>query len=125
MEKALKRHQGRIGDLCADQGRQATNLGFGSEIAKLKIEVDNLKANRSTAPPTFDVPVLISLNDACKLISLSRTAVNRWRSLGLFPAAVALGDKRIAFVRAEVEQWVRDRIAERDQASRTATNSAT
>lgn len=61
-----------------------------------------------------DHPVLISLNDACRLTSLSRTAINRWRALGRFPTAVPLGDKRVAFVRHEVEAWVRARIAERD-----------
>jgi len=60
-----------------------------------------------------ETPVLISLNDACRLTSLSRTAINRWRDLGKFPKAVPLGDKRVAFVRSEVEQWIRDRIAQR------------
>lgn len=60
-----------------------------------------------------DIPVLISLNDACELTSLSRTAINNRRSLGTFPRAVPLGDKRVAFVRSEVEQWIRERIAER------------
>lgn len=60
-----------------------------------------------------DIPVLISLNDACRLTSLSRTAINRWRALGKFPKAVPLGDKRVAFIRAEVDQWIHDRIAER------------
>jgi predicted DNA-binding transcriptional regulator AlpA len=60
-----------------------------------------------------DNPTLVSLNDACRLTSLSRTAINRWRTLGKFPAAVPLGDKRVAFVRAEVQQWIYDRIAER------------
>lgn len=60
-----------------------------------------------------DIPVLISLNDACRLTSLSRTAINRWRALGKFPKAVPLGDKRVAFIRAEVDQWIQDRIAER------------
>jgi prophage regulatory protein len=62
-----------------------------------------------------DTPTLISLNDACRLTSLSRTAINRWRDLGKFPKAVPLGDKRVAFVRSEVEEWIRDRIAERSQ----------
>lgn len=62
-------------------------------------------------------PVLISLNDACKLTSLSRTAINRWRALGKFPAAVPLGDKRVAFILAEVEQWINDRIAKRGRAA--------
>ena len=56
---------------------------------------------------------LVSLNNACRMTSLSRTAINRWRALGKFPAAVELGDKRIAFVRAEVLAWIQDRIAER------------
>ncbi|MGB3864778.1 MAG: AlpA family phage regulatory protein [Xanthobacteraceae bacterium] len=60
-----------------------------------------------------DIPVLISLNDACRLTSLSRTAINRWRAMGKFPKAVPLGDKRVAFIRAEVDQWIHDRIAER------------
>jgi prophage regulatory protein len=60
-----------------------------------------------------DTPVLISLNDACRLTSLSRTAINRWRDLGKFPKAVPLGDKRVAFVRAEVIGWIEARIAER------------
>ncbi|WP_078709349.1 helix-turn-helix transcriptional regulator [Consotaella salsifontis] len=58
-----------------------------------------------------DTPHLISLNDACRLTSLSRTAINRWRAQGKFPPAVPLGDKRIAFIRSEVEQWIADRIA--------------
>jgi prophage regulatory protein len=58
-------------------------------------------------------PCLISLNEACRLTSLSRTAINRWRDLGLFPAAVPLGDKRVAFVRSEVDNWIRDRISAR------------
>lgn len=64
-----------------------------------------------------DTPALISLNDACQLTSLSRTAINRWRDLGKFPKAVPLGDKRVAFVRSEVEAWIHDRIAERGKAA--------
>ena len=63
-----------------------------------------------------DTPQLISLNDVCRLTSLSRTAINRWRSQGKFPGAVPLGFKRVAFVRAEVEQWIRERVSERSAA---------
>ena len=64
-----------------------------------------------------DAPNLISLNDACRLTSLSRTAINRWRNLGQFPKEVTLGVRRVAFVRTEVEQWIADRIAERDRSA--------
>ena len=64
-----------------------------------------------------DAPYLISLNDACKLTSLSRTAINRWRAEGKFPKEVSIGAKRIAFVRSEVVSWINDRIAERGRAA--------
>jgi prophage regulatory protein len=58
-------------------------------------------------------PALISLNDACKLTSMSRTMLNRYRSEGRFPVAVELGERRIAFVRSEVTAWVQDKISAR------------
>ena len=41
-----------------------------------------------------DTPHLISLNEACRLTSLSRTAINRWRDLGKFPK-YPFGDGRL------------------------------
>ncbi|RRD24721.1 AlpA family phage regulatory protein [Brucellaceae bacterium VT-16-1752] len=60
-----------------------------------------------------NIPILISLNDAAKLTSLSRTMLNRYRAEGRFPAAVSMGDRRVAFVRAEVVAWIQDKIAQR------------
>lgn len=56
-------------------------------------------------------PALISLNDAARLTSLSRTMVNKLRAAGRFPSAVPLGEKRVAFVKDEVAAWVEGRIA--------------
>ena len=56
---------------------------------------------------------LVSLNDACRMTSLSRTAINRKRAAGDFPVAVSLGERKIAFVRAEVTAWIDARIAAR------------
>lgn len=58
-------------------------------------------------------PILISLNDAAKLTSMSRSMLNRYRAEGRFPVAVDLGDRRVAFVRAEVLEWVRQKIEAR------------
>ncbi|TIV39003.1 MAG: AlpA family phage regulatory protein [Mesorhizobium sp.] len=55
----------------------------------------------------------MSLNDAARLTSLSRSMLNRYRSEGRFPKAVPLGDKRIAFVASEVRAWIDQRIAAR------------
>lgn len=60
-----------------------------------------------------NTPSLISLNDACKLTSMSRTMLNRYRSEGRFPVAVEIGERRIAFVRSEVTAWVQDKISAR------------
>ncbi|MBX9452039.1 MAG: AlpA family phage regulatory protein [Mesorhizobium sp.] len=56
-------------------------------------------------------PRLVSLNDVCAMTSLSRTAINKHRAAGTFPKEIPLTERRIAFVRSEVEQWIADRIA--------------
>lgn len=61
-----------------------------------------------------EVPALVSLNDAAKLTSLSRTAIFKLRAQGKFPKAVSLGEKRVAFVRSELAQWIDERIAQRE-----------
>lgn len=58
-------------------------------------------------------PILISLNDAAKLTSLSRTALNKHRARGKFPTEVRLGERRIGFVLTEVQNWIAARISER------------
>ncbi|RVM32855.1 AlpA family phage regulatory protein [Sinorhizobium meliloti] len=65
------------------------------------------------APVANDNYALISLKDTCSLTSMSKTMIHRLRSEGRFPAAVALGEKRIAFVRSEVHNWINGRIAAR------------
>lgn len=60
-----------------------------------------------------NLPRLVSLNDVAKMTSLSRTMVNRYRAEGRFPAPVIMGERRIAFVRAEVEAWIDAKIASR------------
>lgn len=47
------------------------------------------------------------------MTSLSRTMINRYRVDGRFPAAVPLGDRRVAFVKSEVTEWIATRIAAR------------
>ena len=64
--------------------------------------------------PSNDNYRLISLNDVQDLTSMSRTMINRLRDEGRFPLAVKLDThdkaKRVAFLRAEVIEWVQKRI---------------
>lgn len=55
--------------------------------------------------------ILVSLNDAAKMTSLSRTMLNKYRDLGRFPKPITMGARRVAFLRAEVVAWIDDRIA--------------
>jgi prophage regulatory protein len=50
--------------------------------------------------------------------------LNRYRSEGRFPAAVALGDKRVAFVQSEINQWIDARIAARGANDNKAATQA-
>lgn len=56
---------------------------------------------------------LISLKETCFRTSMSKTMIHRLRSEGKFPVAVALGEKRIAFSRAEVLAWIGQKLAAR------------
>lgn len=64
-------------------------------------------------PHNDNAPRLMSLNDAARVTSLSRSQINALRLAGLFPAAVRLGERRLAFVRTEVEAWIDEKIAGR------------
>jgi prophage regulatory protein len=58
-------------------------------------------------------PLIISVKDVCQLTTLSRAFISKVRRNGNFPAPVHLGEKRIGFVRTEVEAWLEARIAAR------------
>jgi len=75
---------------------------------------------------TVDQRVLVSLNDAAEMTSLSRAAINRHRAAGNFPVPVQLGERRIGFVRLEVLDWIEGRVADRSFGrSRTGMPSLT
>ncbi|MGU3494234.1 helix-turn-helix transcriptional regulator [Xanthobacteraceae bacterium A53D] len=63
--------------------------------------------------PANDNVRIVSIKTAAEMTSLSRPAINVLRANGMFPAAVQLGERRIGFVKVEVEQWISDRIAAR------------
>ena len=67
-----------------------------------------------------NTPTLVSLGQVMEMTSLSRTAINVRRANGKFPQAVPLGEKRIAFVRAEVVAWLNERIAARGSTAKAA-----
>jgi predicted DNA-binding transcriptional regulator AlpA len=59
--------------------------------------------------------MLISHDGAHELDGLSRAQRERLVKADVYPGPVLVTAGRIAFVREEVEAWVRDRVAGRDQ----------
>lgn len=50
--------------------------------------------------------------------------INRYRAEGRFCAAVPLGDKRIAFLKSEVIEWINARVAARAANDNTCQKEA-
>lgn len=65
-------------------------------------------------------PRLMAPKEAASATTLSRTLLASMAKEGLFPAPVKIGEKRIAFVRAEVEAWISKHIDGRVSASAAA-----
>lgn len=65
-------------------------------------------------------PRWMSLNDVAKYIGVSRTTINNYRSTGVFPAPVEIGERRVAFKREEVDSWMEDRERTRPPLDRLA-----
>ena len=57
---------------------------------------------------------LIKLNDVMNSCGLGRSSIYKFMSEGTFPKSVSLGDRAVAWVESEVEDWIAEKIAQRD-----------
>lgn len=64
-------------------------------------------------PANDNQPRLMAPKEAAAATSLSRPLLTLMAAEGQFPLPVKLGERRIAFVRAEVDAWIDQRIAAR------------
>lgn len=62
-----------------------------------------------------DIQRLIPLNDVQARVPYSRVQLWRLERQGNFPRRVKLGANRIAWVEAEIDDWIADRLAQREQ----------
>lgn len=60
-----------------------------------------------------NTPRLMAPKEAARATSLSRPLLSLMADEGQFPKAVRLGERRVAYVRAEVDAWIDARIAAR------------
>lgn len=57
---------------------------------------------------------LIRLKEVMAMTGLARATVYKYIKEEMFPASVSLGDRAVAWVESEVEEWILKRIEERD-----------
>ena len=74
-----------------------------------------MSAMQTAVAPMPTMPTrLIDLREVMRLVSLSKSAVYAWIAQGAFPAPVHLGPRCVRWPEAEVQQWIAERIAERE-----------
>lgn len=57
---------------------------------------------------------LIRLAEVKEYTGLGRSSIYKYMNDGLFPKSVSLGDRATAWVSSEIEEWVQDKIDQRD-----------
>ena len=58
---------------------------------------------------------LLSTKEVQERISCSRTTIWRMEREGKFPKHIRLGERRVAWVADEVDAWIAERVAQRDE----------
>ncbi len=58
-------------------------------------------------------PILVRSNELGAIVPYSQNHIRRLELAGLFPKRVQIGANRVGWVRAEVEQWLNDRMGAR------------
>ena len=56
---------------------------------------------------------LISIKEACRITSLSRTTLWKMVNAGQFPKPVSLGCDRKAFLESEIQAWIKNLATKR------------
>jgi prophage regulatory protein len=59
-------------------------------------------------------PALLRMAEVTRTVGLSRATIYRLMERGQFPRAVTLTGSAVAWVRAEVEAWIAERVNARD-----------
>jgi prophage regulatory protein len=60
---------------------------------------------------------IMRLNEVKAVTGLQRSSIYKYMAIGTFPKAVPLSDKAVGWVSTEIDDWIKDRIAERDKHS--------
>jgi predicted DNA-binding transcriptional regulator AlpA len=67
---------------------------------------------------TQEAPQFLSLSQVVRQTSLASETLLRLEAKDQFPKRVLLSDRRIAWVKSEVEFWLTERVRRRDEAAK-------
>ncbi|MEZ8196061.1 AlpA family transcriptional regulator [Vibrio cortegadensis] len=65
---------------------------------------------------------LIRLKEVINQTALSRSAIYRQMNAGEFPQSVSLGDRAVAWVEAEVQEWIIDKVSQSNREVYSSNN---
>ena len=57
----------------------------------------------------------LKLKEVMALTALSRSSIYKFMEESRFPKSVSLGDRAVAWVESEVEEWMNERLSQRDE----------
>ncbi len=66
---------------------------------------------------------LIRLKDVIDTTGLARSTIYKYIDKGIFPKAVKLGGRAVAWVESKIQGWILERIAQRDGAASNRSSS--
>ncbi|MGI2214520.1 helix-turn-helix transcriptional regulator [Shewanella oncorhynchi] len=66
---------------------------------------------------------LIRLKDVIDSTGLARSTIYKYIDKGIFPKAVTLGGRAVAWVESKIQGWILERIAQRDGAASNRSSS--
>jgi prophage regulatory protein len=58
---------------------------------------------------------IMRLNEVMDSTGLGRSSIYKFIAAGTFPKPVSLGDRAVGWVDYEIEEWIVQRVAERDK----------
>lgn len=56
----------------------------------------------------------LRLKEVMALTALGRSSIYKFMSEDRFPQSVSLGDRAVAWVESEIEEWMNERLSQRD-----------
>jgi predicted DNA-binding transcriptional regulator AlpA len=100
-------------------GQLSPHGGSASQVAKTSVAktapVDD--AHRPRGPPATMRVISYDELKPLKGIKFSRFWIRQMIAAKKFPAPISLGGKRVAFLEHEIDRWIFDRAAEREDAA--------